>query len=148
MNNESLLRDDDVVFSLVPTPKHIPLRRVYNVATFVTFCYTFVVLEVFLSNSSQPYEGFVQIKTDSEPLRVKYACYQSLKEADNVICRQLGYTRADSLVEKTASPVTNDAKFNGTIDCSGHENRLSQCSTTNSDGSCPQLSYINCEFFE
>ena len=113
------------------------------------FCYAFVVLEVFLSNSPRPYEGFVQIKTDSEPLKVKYACYHSLKkEANNVTCRQLGYTRADSLVERTASSVTNDAKFNGTIDCSGHENRLSQCFTINSDGNCPQLSYITCEFFK
>ena len=105
---------------------------------------------MFLSNISLPHEGFVHIKTDIFPVKTKYACYNSLQnqaEAD-VVCRQLGYTRADSLVEKTAPSVTNDAKFNGTIDCSGHENRLSQCSTINSNGSCPQLSYIKCEFFE
>ena len=62
---------------------------------------------------------------ECEPLRIKYACYQSLKEeVDNFICRQLGYTIAESLVEKTA-PSFTDAKFNGAINCNGHENRLS-----------------------
>ena len=85
---------------------------------------------------------------ECEPLRIKYARYQSLKEeADNFICRQLGYTIAECLVEKI-TPSFTDAKFKGAINY-GHENRLSQCSTiTASDGSCSKLSHIKCEFFK
>ncbi len=102
---------------------------------------------VFLSNSSLPNEGLVQIVT-------KYSgnnsvCWQSLKNsADDVVCRQMGYIRKDSLVEKPAPSGIKDEIFSGSINCNGGENDLSQCLINASTKSCSELSYIKCELLK
>ncbi|CAB3988022.1 Receptor-type tyrosine- phosphatase F, partial [Paramuricea clavata] len=96
---------------------------------------------VSLLNSSPPNEGFVQIKYGG----TKTVCWQSLKnKADNVICRQLGYTKQDSLVKKAPPSNNKDPIFSGSINCNGKEKNLSQCTITNSTSTCSELSYIKC----
>ena len=97
-----------------------------------------------------PYEGLVRIKTDIEPVKTKYACKKTLKEEAeaDVLCRQLGYTRADPPVNKPVPPDTEVAIFTGEIDCDGRENRLSDCSITAPYGTCSNLPYIKCEFLK
>jgi hypothetical protein len=102
---------------------------------------------VSLSNSSLPYEGVVQITTDSG---MKSVCGKSLKNnAKKVICTHLGYEDVNSLSEKAASlSDTNDTLFSGKIDCNGAEKNLSQCSISTSSESCSKLSYVKCECLE
>ena len=96
-----------------------------------------------LSNSPLPNKGFVQIITDSGTNSV---CKNSLlKNAKNVVCAQLGYKQAVSLVQKAVPSDSKDAIFSGSIDCDGGEKNLSQCSITNSSNSCSKLSYIKCK---
>ena len=100
---------------------------------------------VSLLNSSLPNEGFVQIKYGG----TKNVCWQSLKKkADNVICRQLGYTKQDSLVKKAPPSNNKDPIFSGSINCNGGEKNLSQCTITNSTSTCSELSYIKCKCFK
>ena len=100
-----------------------------------------------LSNSSLPNEGFVQIVTKLN--RTQSVCWQSLQNnADNVICRQLGYTSLTSHFNKPVlSGGSTDVIFSGSIDCNGEEEDLSQCSIKTSIRSCSELSYIKCKFF-
>ena len=98
---------------------------------------------MFLTSSSLPNEGFVQIITDKG---TKSVCGKSLlNNAKNVICTQLGYERSDSLVQLAAPLDNKDAIFSGNIDCNGGEKNLSQCSITTSSESCSKLSYIKCK---
>ncbi|XP_028402625.1 receptor-type tyrosine-protein phosphatase F-like isoform X2 [Dendronephthya gigantea] len=104
--------------------------------------YSLCVDNVYLSYSSLPNEGFLQI--DAKYNGTKTVCWQSLKNnAKDVVCRQLGYTRASSVVNKTAMSSMKEV-FSGNIDCDGKEHHLSQCSFTTSQKSCSQLSYIKC----
>jgi hypothetical protein len=103
----------------------------------------FVVDAVSLSYSSLPNEGFVKITTDSG---IKNVCWQSLVNAEDVVCRELGYKQADSLVEKAAPSDSTDEIFSGSIVCSGGDKKLSQCSVTTSSQSCSKLSYLKCKF--
>ena len=76
---------------------------------------------VSLSNSSLPNEGFVQIVTKYSG--TKSVCWQSLKNsADDVVCRQMGYIRKDSLVKQPAPLSAKDKIFSGSINCNGGEN--------------------------
>ena len=96
-----------------------------------------------LSHSSLPNEGFVKITTDSG---IKNVCWQSLGNAEDVVCRELGYKQADSLVGKAAPTDLKDELFSGSIMCSGGDKKLSQCSVTTSTQSCSNLSYLKCKF--
>ena len=98
-----------------------------------------------LSYSSLPNEGFVQIVTKLNG--TQSVCRQSLKnDADDVICRQLGYTSLTSHFNKPVLSGSTDILFSGSIDCNGEEQDLSQCSVTTSTQTCSKLSYIKCEF--
>ena len=98
-----------------------------------------------LSYSSLPNEGFVQIVTELSGNQS--VCWQSLKNnADDVICRQLGYTSLTSHFNKTIPSGSTDKIFSGNIDCNGKEQDLSQCSIATSTQTCSELSYIKCEF--
>ncbi len=100
---------------------------------------------VSLSSSSLPNEGFVQIKYNG----TKSVCWQSLKNsAGDVVCRQMGYIRRDSLVEKPAPSGIKDEIFSGSINCNGGENDLRQCSIDASTKSCSELSYMKCKLFK
>ena len=98
-----------------------------------------------LSYSSVPYEGVVQITTDSG---TKNVCWESLKNNYNAkyaVCRHLGYYRTYSLINVSASMDAKHAMFSGSINCNGEEKYLSQCSINSSTSeSCPGLSYIHC----
>ena len=97
-----------------------------------------------LSNSSLPNEGFVQIVTKLSG--TQSVCWQSLKNnADDVICRQLGYTSLTSYFNKPVLSGSTDKKFSGSIDCYGEDKDLSQCSIATSTQTCSELSYIKCE---
>ena len=106
----------------------------------------FVVDGVFLKYSTLPNEGFVQIVTKYSGN--KNVCWQSLKnEAANIVCRQLGYLRVASNVNKVP-PSNQDAKFYGSIECNGGEKNLSQCSiNATSTKKCSEISYIKCKFY-
>jgi hypothetical protein len=113
--------------------------------TNVFCCFVFVADAVSLSYLSLPNEGFVKITTDS----VRNVCWQSLGNAEDVVCRQLGYKAADSLVEKAAPSNLKDEMFSGSIVCSGGDKKLSQCSVTASSQSCShELSYLKCKFLQ
>ena len=106
----------------------------------------FVVDGVSLSYSTLPNEGFVQILTKYSG--TKSVCWQSLKnQAANIVCRQLGYKRMSSYVNKVPSS-NQDAIFSGSIECNGGEKNLSQCSITISDESCLEISYIKCKLYK
>ena len=94
-----------------------------------------------LSHSSLPNEGFVQIVTKYSGN--KTVCWQSLKNAKNVVCRHLGYTRASSLVNKTTPASVKESTL-GSLDCDDGETDLSGCSFTAASGSCSGLFYIKC----
>ena len=97
-----------------------------------------------LSYSSLPNEGFVQIVTKLSGTRT--VCWQSLNnDADDVICRQLGYTSLTSHFNKPVPSGSTDKIFSGSIDCNGEEEDLSQCLITTSTQTCSELSYIKCE---
>ena len=107
----------------------------------------FLVDNVLLSYSSLPNEGFVQIVTKTSG--TKSVCWQSLKNnADDVICRQLGYASATSHFNKPVPSESTVERFSGSIDCNGGEKDLSQCSITTSTQTCSELSYIKCEFLD
>ena len=110
---------------------------------FVLF-YSIVVLDVSLSNSSLPYEGFVQITTTTG---TKSVCEKSLKDEapKHTVCRHLGYTRAESFVNISAPSNNEDLLFSRTINCDSKEKNLAQCSITGSDGSCSKISYVKCK---
>ena len=105
----------------------------------------FSVDDVSLSHSSLPNEGFVNILT-------KYSgnqsvCWESLKNnADDVVCRQMGYKRSSSLAEKPAPSDVKDKIFSGSINCNGGEKYLSQCAIDASTKSCSKLTYIKCRY--
>ena len=106
----------------------------------------FVVNNVLLSNSTLPNEGFVKIVTELSG--TQSVCWQSLKNnADDIICRQLGYTSLTSQFNKPVPSGSTDHIFSGSIDCNGEEQDLSQCSITTSSKTCSELSYIKCKFF-
>ena len=109
--------------------------------------FVFVVDAVSLSYSSLPNEGFVKITTDSG---IKNVCWQSLENAKDVVCRQLGYKAVDSLVEKAAPSDLTDEIFSGSIACNDGNTKLSHCSTvTNSfSQSCSKFSYLKCKFLQ
>jgi hypothetical protein len=69
---------------------------------------------VSLSYSSFPNEGFVKVTTDSG---IKNVCWQSLGNAKDVVCRQLGYKAADSLLQKAAPSDLKDEIFSGSLVC-------------------------------
>ena len=97
-----------------------------------------------LSNSSLPNEGFVKIETKLSG--TQSVCWQSLKSnADDVICRRLGYTYLTSYFNKPVPLGNTDKIFSGNIDCNGEEKDLSQCLITTSTQTCSELSYIKCE---
>ena len=96
-----------------------------------------------LSYSSLPNEGFVKITTDSG---IKNVCWQSLGNAEDVVCRELGYKQADSLVEKAAPSDLKHEIFSGSTVCNYGDKKLSQCSVTTSSQSCSKLSYLKCKF--
>ena len=96
-----------------------------------------------LSYSSLPNEGFVKITTDSG---IKNVCWQSLGNAKDVVCRQLGYKAVDSLVEKAAPSDLKHENFSGSIVCSDGDTKLSQCSVTTSSQNCSAFSYLKCKF--
>ena len=105
----------------------------------------FVVHDVYLSNSSLPYKGVVQITTDGG---TKCVCWESLQNywAKQTVCRHLGYGRSYSLVNVSAPTDAKNATFSGSIKCNGGEKYLSQCSITASvSQSCSGLSYIQCK---
>ncbi|XP_028402633.1 uncharacterized protein LOC114525468 [Dendronephthya gigantea] len=105
--------------------------------------YSLCVDNVHLSNSTLPNEGFIQLVTERSG--TKTVCWQSLKNnAKDVVCRQLGYTRASSLVHKTGSSDVKDSIFSGSIDCDGGEIDLSECSMNAFVGNCSGFSYIKC----
>ena len=99
---------------------------------------------VLLSNSSLPNEGFVQIVTKLSG--TQSVCWHSLKNnADDVICRHLGYTTLTSHFNKPVPSGNTEKTFSGSIDCNGEEQDLSQCSIATSTQTCSELSYIKCE---
>jgi hypothetical protein len=100
---------------------------------------------VSLSYSSLPNEGFVKITTDSG---IKNVCWQSLGNAKDVVCRELGYKTADSLVGKATPSELKDEIFSGSTVCDDGDTKLSQCSVTNSSQSCSNLSYLKCKFLQ
>ena len=98
-----------------------------------------------LSYSSLPYEGVVQITTDSG---TKNVCWQSLKnQAKYIVCRQLGYYYRPRLLVNISTPTdAKNATFSGSINCNGEEKYLSQCSiNASASQSCSELSYIECK---
>ena len=97
-----------------------------------------------LSYSSLPYEGVVQITTDSG---TKNVCWQSLKNsAKETVCRELGHDGVYFLVNISTPTNAKGETFSGSINCNGHERYLSQCSiTASANESCSELSYIQCE---
>ena len=109
---------------------------------FVLFC--FIVLDVSLSNSSLPYEGFVQITTTTGTRSV---CEKSLKDeaSKHTVCRHLGYTRVESFVNISAPSNIKDLLFSRTINCDSKEKSLAKCSITGSDGSCSKIFYVKCK---
>ena len=98
-----------------------------------------------LSKSSLPNEGFVKITIGHETMN---ACGKGLENAKDVVCRQLGYKEANSLVEKTAPSDLKDKNFSGSIVCNDGDTKLSQCSVTTSSQSCSKLSYLKCKFLQ
>ena len=100
---------------------------------------------MFLSNSSLPYEGVVQIVTGNG---TKNVCWGSLKnDAKDVVCKYLGYQYAQSLVKKPTPTKDKGVTFSGSIDCNDgfQEKYLSQCSIRASTGeNCSEISYIHC----
>ena len=105
--------------------------------------FDFVVLDVSLSHSTLPNEGFLQIVTKYSG--TKNVCWQSLKnQAANIVCRQMGYSSVTSLVNMDPPSDTKDKIFSGSINCDGGERNISQCSITTSTQSCSELSYIKC----
>ena len=97
-----------------------------------------------LSHSSLPNEGFVKIAIGNG---TKNVCWKSLGNSKNVVCRQLGYVKADSLIEKAVPSVSK--VFSGSITCNDGDTKLSQCSIKDdSIQDCSQLSFIKCKFLE
>ena len=107
----------------------------------------FVVHDVSLSYSSVPYEGVIQITTDNG---TKNVCWQSLQQNDramDIVCSQLGYDGAHSLVNISTPTDAKNETFSGSINCNSASTYLSQCSVnTSASESCSELSYIQCKF--
>ena len=105
----------------------------------------FAVHSVFLSNSSVPYKGVVQITTGNG---TKNVCWKSLKNsAKHRICRYLGYTYAQSLVKRPTTKNDKVATFSGSIDCDDdwRQRYITQCSINASTSeTCSEISYIHC----
>ncbi len=100
---------------------------------------------MFLSNSSLPYKGVVKIVTANGTESV---CWKRLKnKAKDVVCRYLGYDKAESLVKKLAPTNDKDVTFSGRIDCINDlfYKYLSQCSiSASTKETCSEVSYIHC----
>ena len=98
-----------------------------------------------LSYSSLPYEGVVQITTDSG---TKNVCWQSLQQnvkALETVCHQLAGTGFHVLVNISTPTDVKNATFSGSINCK-NDRYLSQCSITASTSeSCSELAYIQCK---
>ena len=102
--------------------------------------------DVRLLRSSLPNEGFIQLMTKCSGNQT--VCWQSLKSnAKDVVCRQLGYTGASSLVNKT-TPGGVKGLFSGSIGCDGGEINISNCSINASSMNCSSLSYIKCKLID
>ena len=108
------------------------------------FFRVFVVRDVSLSYSSVPYKGIVQITTEGG---TKNVCWQSLQnQANDIVCRHLGYDNVYSFVNISTPTDAKDATFSGSINCNGEEKYLSQCSiNVSANESCSGLSYIECK---
>ncbi|XP_028397384.1 uncharacterized protein LOC114521168 [Dendronephthya gigantea] len=134
--NETLFSDD-----MCPGLKkylYFEYRCFNDVKPFSNFC----VRGISLSNSSLPNEGIVQITANNWTRSV---CAGSLtNKANDVVCVQMGYKRADSVVNTPVLPDSKDEMFSGTINCNDDDNDLSYCSFTVTASSCSQLSYIKC----
>ena len=102
------------------------------------------VRDISLSYSALPYEGVVQITTDSG---TKNVCWGSLKNwvARDAVCRHLGYEGGYFLINVSITTDAKHATFPGSISCNGEEKYLSECSINSSSSeSCSALSYIHC----
>jgi hypothetical protein len=99
---------------------------------------------MFLSHSSAPSKGILQISVGSETTNV---CGEGLKKTDaDVVCRHLGYQKAYSLMS-IPNPMDVKAATISRLYCSGNHIKLSQCKVTIADSkSCLQLSYIECKY--
>ena len=99
---------------------------------------------MFLSYSSLPYKGVVQIAIDGE---TKNVCWQSSNLlAMYIVCRHLGYNYVSSLVNIPTPTDAKNATFSGSINCNWGERYLSQCSiNASANESCSELSYIQCK---
>ena len=129
-------------------PKNMKRAGAWILNLLISLLFYFCIVDgVSLSHSSLPNEGFVQIVTKYSG--TKSVCWQSLKNsADDVVCRQMGYIRKDSLVKQPAPLSAKDKIFSGSINCNGGEKYLSRCSTNSSTKGCSELSYIKCELLK
>ena len=100
--------------------------------------------DVFLSHSSLPNEGLLQITTENG---TKSVCWESLDiSAPNIICRQLGYAQSGDISSTALSSDTNNEIFSGSIKCNRKFRSLLQCSIISSTAICSNFSYIKCKF--
>ena len=99
-----------------------------------------------LSYSSLPYEGVVQITTDSG---TKNVCWKSLHQnrlAMFLVCRQLGHDPSYSRVKISTPTDAKNETFSGSINCNDADRYLSQCSiNASASKSCSELLYIRCK---
>ncbi|XP_028417483.1 uncharacterized protein LOC114541876 [Dendronephthya gigantea] len=144
--HECRIRVNDTLFSAdrcpgLKTYLYFEYQCVDTVKTYRAPC----VHDLSLSYSSLRTEGVTQITTDSGVMNI---CRQSLRndQARNIVCRQLGYSNARSILNVSIPMNPKDVVFSGSITCTGDEKYLSQCSIIDGTQSCSELSYIECYY--
>ena len=93
-----------------------------------------------------PYKGVLQITTDKGS--ANNVCWGSLlNNANDVVCRYLGYQGVHTSNEIAAPKTSRGATFPGRITCNGLEKYLSQCSVTDSlNKDCDEFTHIQCKY--
>ena len=121
------------------------MRQIHHLTTHNNcFRRFFTVNDVSLSHSLVPYKGFVQITIDGSK---KNVCWLSQSDdLRHIICRSLGYNRANSYANMSVPMGFKHSTFSGTINCNYNVKYLSQCSiTASSSESCSGLLYVECK---
>ena len=147
-NTKRWLKNIELKLTKIIFQNQIGRKREVLKNDFHVFFLYFIVVDVRLSSSSLPNEGFVQIVTKDNG--IKSVCGDSLKnQAKDVVCDQLGYNSTQSYTKKVPpSSDTNVEMISGWINCDGTESDLSKCSIITNTTSCSELSYINCKFLD
>ena len=104
----------------------------------------FLVDDVFLSHSSVPSKGVLQVAVDK---KTRDVCFRYFDKARAIaVCRSLGYKKIYSLYTVAIAKDAKDAAP-AQLSCHGNEMLLSQCGVAIAYGkNLPELTYIECKY--